>query len=111
VLHPAGEAPCVRNLACQVGALPAFAEARPDAGSLSFGVGSTYAHGATHGVEHALPLYRTDSSVQALAARVALGACAVVLVRVEPGIGLRAENLAGAWELGAVDVALGVPEI
>src|SRR5205823_4643305 len=46
-----------------------------------------------------------------LAARVALRTRAVVLVRVEGRIVERAEDLAGAGQDRALDVALGIPEI
>ena len=49
--------------------------------------------------------------VQALTAGVAPGALAVVLLRVEVVVSHRAEDLAGARQLGAVDVALRVPEV
>jgi hypothetical protein len=39
-----------------VGALPAGRHAEPDTGSLYVAVGSTYARGVTHAVEHAVAL-------------------------------------------------------
>jgi hypothetical protein len=85
-LHPADEAPYVRNLANQVGALPAFAE-----GSAGRRLPLTWcwfyiAHGATHGVEHALRTLPNGLSIQTLAPRVALGTRAIVFLGVELGV-------------------------